>query len=108
MSSFFLIEPSVGRQHCNLELPCLPLKQPIEPLKEAIWLRGLVGDLGFQQKLTTMFCDNQSAIDLTNNPMYHERTKTLMSRHTSFGCNFPGRYCSEEDCYRRESNRYDD
>ena len=46
-------------------------------MKEAIWLRGLVGDLGLQQKLTTMFSDSQSAIDLTNNPMYHERTKHI-------------------------------
>lgn len=43
----------------------------IEAMKEANWLRGLVGDLGLQRKLTIMLCDCQSAIDLTNYPKYH-------------------------------------
>jgi hypothetical protein len=45
-----------------------------EAVKEAIWLRGLVSDLGFQQDETVVFCYSQSAIHLTKNQMYHERT----------------------------------
>ncbi|KAJ8640321.1 hypothetical protein MRB53_017015 [Persea americana] len=34
-----------------------------EAVKEAIWLAGLVGDLGLEQKLVIVFYDSQSAID---------------------------------------------
>jgi len=51
-------------------------------VKEAIWLRGLVRDLGLIQDVTIVFCDNQSAIHLTKNQMYHERTKFIdVRRH---------------------------
>ena len=36
-------------------------------LKEAIWLKGLVGDLGLQQELIVVYCNSQSAIHLTKN-----------------------------------------
>lgn len=39
----------------------------IEGIKEAIWLRVLVNDLGLLQKVTTIFCDSQSAIHLIKN-----------------------------------------
>ena len=48
-----------------------------EAVKEAIWLTGLVEDLGLERKLVTVFCDSQSAIDLTHNPKYHEKTKHI-------------------------------
>ena len=48
-----------------------------EAVKEAIWLIGLVGELGMQVKESTIYCDSQSAIHLTRNPMYHERTKHI-------------------------------
>jgi len=32
-----------------------------ETVKEAMWLRGLVNDLGLQQDKTVVFCDSQSA-----------------------------------------------
>jgi hypothetical protein len=52
-----------------------------EAVKEAIWLRGLVSDLGLQQDDTVVFCDSQSAIHLTKNQMYHERTKHIDVRY---------------------------
>jgi hypothetical protein len=48
-----------------------------ETVKEAIWLRALVGDLGLQQDETLVFCDSQSAMYLTKNQIYHERTKHI-------------------------------
>lgn len=48
-----------------------------ESVKEAIWLRGMVSDLGLQQDDLTVFCDSQSAIHLTKNQMFHERTKHI-------------------------------
>lgn len=52
-----------------------------EAVKEAIWLQGLVSDLGLDQKKTLVFCDSQSAIHLTKNQMFHERTKHIDVRH---------------------------
>ena len=49
----------------------------IETVKEAIWLWGLVEDLGLHQGVITVFCDSQSAIHLTKHQMYHERTKHI-------------------------------
>ncbi|KAK3025748.1 hypothetical protein RJ639_040440 [Escallonia herrerae] len=46
-----------------------------EAVKEAIWLKGLVGDLGLKQESSTVYCDSQCAIHLTKNQMFHERTK---------------------------------
>jgi hypothetical protein len=48
-----------------------------EAVKEAIWLKGLVGDLGLKHGNTVVFCDSKSAIHLTKNKMYHERTKHI-------------------------------
>lgn len=52
-----------------------------EGIKEVVWLRGLVNDLGLLQKATTVFCNNQNAIYLTKNQMYHERTKHIDVKH---------------------------
>lgn len=42
----------------------------IEVAKEAIWLQGLVRELDLMQE-RIVFCDSQSAINLTKNQMYH-------------------------------------
>ena len=52
-----------------------------EAVKEAIWLKGLVNDLGLKQDRISVFCDSQSAIHLTKNQMYHERTKHIDVRY---------------------------
>jgi hypothetical protein len=50
--------------------------------KEALWLRKLLGDLGYQQSVATPFyCDNQSAIALSQNPKYHSRMKHIEVQH---------------------------
>ena len=48
-----------------------------EVVKEAIWLKGLLGDFGVIQENIAVFCDNQSAIFLVNNQTYHARTKHI-------------------------------
>ena len=48
-----------------------------EAFKEAIWLHGLVEDLGIIQKQVEVFCDSQSAICLAKNQVYHGRTKHI-------------------------------
>lgn len=48
-----------------------------EACKEAIWLKGLFGELSDDLIVDAMFCDNQRAIFLTNNRMLDERTKHI-------------------------------
>lgn len=53
-----------------------------EAVKEAIWLRNLVTELGVQQEPNSVvFCDNQSALHLIKNQAYHERTKHIDVRY---------------------------
>ncbi|GKV16510.1 hypothetical protein SLEP1_g27143 [Rubroshorea leprosula] len=52
-----------------------------EAVKEALWLKGLVSDLGVEQNEMMVFCDSQSAIHLMKNMMYHERTKHIQVQY---------------------------
>ena len=45
--------------------------------KEAVWLKGLLGEIGQFQKIVNIFCDSQSAIHLAKNPAYHSKTKHI-------------------------------
>jgi hypothetical protein len=47
--------------------------------KEIVWMRGLLEELGAHQaNPTKLFCDNQGAIQLAHNPVFHKRTKHIM------------------------------
>ncbi|CAL9007073.1 unnamed protein product, partial [Prunus brigantina] len=48
-----------------------------EAIKEAIWLQGLLDDLGVQQDHVDVHCDSQSAIYLAKNQVHHARTKHI-------------------------------
>ncbi|KAH9652494.1 protein kinase domain-containing protein [Citrus sinensis] len=51
---------------------------------ELQWLRALFADLGhLQHDPMTVYCDNQSALYIAENPVYHERTK-----HIELDCHF--------------------
>ena len=46
--------------------------------KEAVWLRKLLADLsGHQVDVTVIFCDNQSCIKLSENSVFHDRSKHI-------------------------------
>jgi hypothetical protein len=49
---------------------------------EAIWLRKLLAGL-FDQELdpTLIYCDNQSCIKLSENPVFHDRSKHIEIRY---------------------------
>jgi len=51
---------------------------------EMVWLQNLLMELGFRQPgPMSMHCDNQSAIYIAQNPVFHERTK-----HIEVDCHF--------------------
>jgi len=52
-----------------------------EAVKEAIWLRGLATEMGFEQDAVEVMCDSQSAIALSKNSVHHERTKHIDVRY---------------------------
>eukprot|EP00253_Pinus_taeda_P030435 PITA_30435 len=61
----------------------------VEASKEALWLRQILSDFGFeQQHPTTLWCDNQSAIQLCKDPVQHQRTNTLNYTCTSSESSF--------------------
>ena len=46
--------------------------------QEAVWMRRLLADIGFEQRgPSTIFEDNQGAIELARNPKFHNRTKHI-------------------------------
>ncbi|KAI3727408.1 hypothetical protein L1987_67222 [Smallanthus sonchifolius] len=48
-----------------------------EAIKECIWLRGFVTDLGMNVDRSVVMCDNNGALQLTKNQVYHNRTKHI-------------------------------
>jgi hypothetical protein len=46
--------------------------------QEALWLRQILSEFGFQhQHSTRLWCDNQSAIKLAKDPVQHQRRKHI-------------------------------
>ncbi|KAJ0804413.1 putative RNA-directed DNA polymerase [Helianthus annuus] len=48
-----------------------------EACKELLWLKRFTQELGFMQRRYVVLCDNQSAIHLAKNSMFHKRTKHI-------------------------------
>jgi len=46
-------------------------------VKEAIWLKGMIGELRITQECVKIHCDSQSNIHLANHQVYHARTKHI-------------------------------
>ena len=46
-----------------------------DAFKEAVWLQGLLREAQLVNSVVTIFSDSQSALHLSKNPVYHERTK---------------------------------
>ena len=45
---------------------------------EAVWLRKLLSDLfDLQLDATCIYCDNQSCVKLSENPVFHEKSKHI-------------------------------
>lgn len=55
-----------------------------EAIREGLWLKGLAEELGFKQESVEICCDSQSAIALSKNAVFHERTKHMAVKY-NFG-----------------------
>ena len=49
----------------------------IEVVKKVLWLQGIIKKLRINQKDVVIHCNNQSALNLMKNHIYHERTKQI-------------------------------
>ena len=52
-----------------------------EAAKELIWLKNFLSELGMKQEDCVLHCDNQSAVHLAKNPVFHSRTKHIQMRY---------------------------
>ena len=67
-------QTSTAQSSCDAEIVAMNFAA-----KEIVWLRGFLAELGCpQNKPTKLLCDNQGAIQLAHNPVFHKRTKHIM------------------------------
>ena len=52
-----------------------------EAVKEDVWLKRFAEELGFPQDTVEIFCGSQSAIALSKNAVFHERTKHMATKY---------------------------
>ncbi|KAJ0714724.1 putative RNA-directed DNA polymerase [Helianthus annuus] len=52
-----------------------------EASKELVWLKTFLGELGKDQADYSLYCDNESAVKLAKNPVYHGKTKHIGMRY---------------------------
>ncbi|RVW24113.1 Retrovirus-related Pol polyprotein from transposon TNT 1-94 [Vitis vinifera] len=70
----FVARSSTEAEYCALA----------DTTSELLWLRWLLKDLGVStSSATPLYCDNQSAIHIAHNDVFHERTK-----HIEIDCHF--------------------
>ena len=51
-------------------------------VNQAIWLKKILKDLNQEQaEATEIYCDNQSAIAMVKNPVFHRRTKHIKIKY---------------------------
>jgi hypothetical protein len=50
-------------------------------VREVLFLRQLLGELGYEQSTTEIWEDNQACIAMGNNPIHHSRTKHIDVRY---------------------------
>ncbi|KAJ0726248.1 putative RNA-directed DNA polymerase [Helianthus annuus] len=52
-----------------------------EASKELVWLKAFLKELGKNQADYPLYCDNESAVKLAKNPVYHGKTKHIGMRY---------------------------
>ena len=87
---FFLLDSSMisWRSKKQTHVACSSIEAEYRDLadttSELLWLRWLLKDLGVStSSATPLYCDNQSAIHIVHNDVFHEQTK-----HIEIDCHF--------------------
>ena len=71
------LQPTVARSTVEAEYMAMA-----DAAQEAVWIRRLISDFGFEQKSSTvLFVDNAGSIALVKNPVFHNRTKHIDIRY---------------------------
>jgi hypothetical protein len=66
-------QPTVAQSSTEAELMA-----SVELMNDIQWVRMILGELGFEVRTPmTMYCDNQSAISISENDVKHDRTKHI-------------------------------
>lgn len=52
----------------------------VEGVKEAIWMKGMIGDLGIFQEYGKINYYSKNVIHFANPQVYHERTKHIITQ----------------------------
>jgi hypothetical protein len=68
--------PAVALSTCEAELYA-----GTSAAQEAVWLKGLLKELGHEQEAPTLWCDNQSTVALTKDPLFSARSKHIEARY---------------------------
>jgi hypothetical protein len=68
--------PAVALSTCEAELYA-----GTSAAQEAVWLKGLMHELGHAQEAPTLWCDNQSTIAMTKDPLFSARSKHIEARY---------------------------
>ena len=61
---------------------------------QMLWMRQMLDDYGIHQESFRIFCDNQSAIDLSKNPVHHGRSKHIDIRYHFIRDLIENNFCS--------------
>ena len=71
-----------GKFDCRDQWHCLQQKQNIcRCSKEVIWMRRFMEELGYPQPTSVIYEDNRGAKALSENDLYHARTKHIDVRY---------------------------
>ena len=78
-----------------------------ETCKELIWLKNFLKELDKEQMTPSLHSENHGAINLVNNPVFHDRTKHIDVRLPLHPHSFEGRcVIPGEDPHESESHRH--
>ena len=70
----------LSKKHTSMALSIIEAEYIVASVavNEAVWLQKMLAYLyGHELDVTMIFCDNQSCVKLSENPMFHDRSKHI-------------------------------
>ena len=73
---------SLKKQNCvSLSTPEAEYVTAASCYSQVLWMKTQLGDYGYTMRRIPIYCDSQSAIQITANPVHHSRTKHIDIRY---------------------------